>query len=73
MFYPDPKLHLKLPQLQLLRQHLFGDSAAALSDRLSDVELVQLLIVSIGQQTVKPTAHEVMCTWLVALAPRLVV
>jgi hypothetical protein len=50
MFYPDPKLHLKLQQLQLLRRHLFGDSAAALSDRLSDVELVQLLIVSIGSQ-----------------------
>ena len=50
MFYPDPKLHLKLQQLQLLRRHLFGDSAAALSDRLTDVELVQLLIVSIGRQ-----------------------
>lgn len=50
MFYPEPKLHLTLRQLQQLRRHLFGDAAAALSDRLSDVELVQLLIVSIGRQ-----------------------
>ena len=49
MYYPDPKLHLTLRQLQLLRHHLFGDAAATLSDRLSDVELVQLLIVSAGR------------------------
>ena len=50
MFYPEPKLHLTLRQLQQLRRHLFGEAAAALSDRLSDVELVQLLIVSAGHQ-----------------------
>jgi hypothetical protein len=49
IYNPGLKLHLTLQQLQLLRRHLFGDSAAALSDRLSDVELVQLLIVSAGQ------------------------
>lgn len=50
MFYPEPKLHLTLRQLQQLRRQLFGNAAAALSDRLSDVELVQLLVVSAGQQ-----------------------
>ena len=49
IYNAEPKLHLTLRQLQQLRRHLFGDAAAALSDRLSDVELVQLLIISAGQ------------------------
>ena len=49
--YPDPKLRLTLPRLKKLRRHLFGDAAAALGGRVSDVELVQLLVVSAGQNS----------------------
>ena len=45
---PDPRLRLTLQLLNKLRQHLFGGAAAALGGRLSDVELVQLLVVSAG-------------------------
>jgi hypothetical protein len=48
MSYPEPRLHLTPQRLQQIRQHLFGDAAAALSSRLSDCELVQLLVVSSG-------------------------
>jgi hypothetical protein len=55
--YPDTKLRLTLQRLKKLRRHLFGDAAAALSDRLSDVELVQLLVVSAGCCTDTTALH----------------
>ena len=45
---PIPELHLTLNQLKDIRRHLFGDDAAALGGQLSDVQLVQLLVVSAG-------------------------
>ena len=53
IYYPQPRLDLTLSQLQQLRRHLFGGAAAALSDRLSDVELVQLLLISAGQASLQ--------------------
>jgi hypothetical protein len=55
--YPDTKLRLTLQRLKKLRRHLFGNAAAALSDRLSDVELVQLLVVSAGSFTDVTAPH----------------
>lgn len=48
MSYPDPKLLLTPQKLKGIRQHLFSGAAAAVGGRLSDCELVQLLVVSSG-------------------------
>jgi hypothetical protein len=47
-YQPEPRLYLTPQKIEQIRQHLFGDAAAAMSGRLSDCELVQLLVVSSG-------------------------
>ena len=58
MDYPESELHLTLEKLEEIRQHLFSGAAAATSGRLSDCELVQLLVVSTGEMA----WHH--CTWI---------
>ena len=47
-YQPEPRLHLTPQKIKQIRQHLFGDAGAGLSSRLSDCELVHLLVVSSG-------------------------
>lgn len=64
MEFPNPKLRLTLQRLNKLRRHLFGDAAAALSNRLSDVELAQLMVVSAGCCSWTPQHRTVVVVWI---------